>query len=35
MYESTNNKLLWDFKLQTDKSDIVVLDEIERRCLIY
>ena len=35
VYESTNKKLLWDFKLQTDKPDIVVLDEIERRCLIY
>ena len=34
------NKLLWDFKIQTDnkvehnKPDIVVLDKIERKCLI-
>ena len=34
------NKLVWDFKIQTDnkveqnKSDIVVLDKIERKCLI-
>ena len=40
MYESTNHKLLWDFKIQTDnkiehnKPDIVVLDKIERKCLI-
>ena len=40
MYESTNNKLLWDFKIQTDnniehnKPDIVVLDKIECKCLI-
>ena len=35
MYESTDNKLLWDFKIQTNnniehnKPDIVVLDKIE------
>ena len=40
MCESTNNKLLWDFKIQTDnkiehnKPDIVILDKIERKCLI-
>ena len=40
MCESTNNKLLWDFKIQTDnkieynKPDIVILDTIERKCLI-
>ena len=40
VYESTNNKLLWDFKIQTDnkiehnKPDIVVLDKMERKCLI-
>ena len=40
VYESTNNKLLWYFKIQTDnmiehnKPDIVVLDLIERKCLI-
>ena len=40
VYESTNNKLLWDFKIQTDnkiehnKPDIVVLDKIECKCLI-
>ena len=36
MCESTNNKLLWDFKIQTDhdnkiehnKPDIVILDKI-------
>ena len=34
------NKLLWDFKIQTDKKiehnkpDIVVLDKMERKCLI-
>ena len=34
------NKLLWDFKIQTDnkvehnKPDIVVLDKTERKCLI-
>ena len=34
VYESTNNKLLWDFKIQTgnkiehSKPDIVVLDKI-------
>ena len=34
------NKLLWDFKIQTDnkveknKSDIEVSDKIERKCLI-
>ena len=38
--ESTNNKLLWDFKIQTDnkiehnKPDIVILDKIERKFLI-
>ena len=36
MCESTNNKLLWDFIIQTDnkteynKPDIVILDKIER-----
>ena len=40
MCESTNNKLLWDFKIQTDnkieynKPDIVILDKIERKYLI-
>ena len=40
VYESTDNKLLWDFKIQTDnkiehnKPDIVVLDKIEWKCLI-
>ena len=40
VYESTNNKLLWDFKIQTDNKiehtmpDIVELDKIERKCLI-
>ena len=40
MCESTNNKLLWDFKIQTDnkiehnKPDIVILDKIERKFLI-
>ena len=40
MCESINNKLLWDFKIQTDnkieynKPDIVILDKIERKCLI-
>ena len=40
MYESTNNKLLWDLKIQTDnkvehnKPDIVVLYKIERKCMI-
>ena len=40
MYESTNNKLLWEFKIQTDKKiepnkpDIVVLDKMEWKCLI-
>ena len=42
VYEPSNNKLLWDFKIQTDnkvehnKPDIVnvVLDKIERKCLI-
>ena len=40
MYESTNNKLPWDFKIQTDneiehnKPDIVVLDKIKRKCLV-
>ena len=39
MYESTNNKL-WDFKIQTvnkielNKLEIVVLDQIEQKCLI-
>ena len=41
MYESTNNKLLWDFKIQTDnkiehdKPDIEVLDKIERQMSDY
>ena len=36
----SQNKMLWDFKIQTDnkiehnKPDIVVLDKIERKCLI-
>ena len=40
VYECTNNKLLWDFKIQTDnkvehnKPDIVVLDKTERKCMI-
>ena len=40
MCESTNNKLLWDFKIQTDnkiehnKPAIVILDKIERKFLI-
>ena len=40
VYESTNNKLLWDFKIQTDnntehnKPDIVVLDKMKWKCLI-
>ena len=40
VYESTDNKLLWDFKIQTNnnikhnKPDIVVLDKIEWKCLI-
>ena len=40
VYEPSNNKLLWDFKIQTEnkiehnKSDIEVLDEIKRMCLI-
>ena len=40
VYESTNNKLLWDFKIQTDNKiehsnpEIVVLDKKERKCLI-
>ena len=40
VYESINNELLWDFKMQTDnkiehnKPDIVVMDEIERKYLI-
>ena len=42
VYESTNNQLLWDFKIlqQTDnkiehnKPDIVVLDKVERKRLI-
>ena len=40
MYECTNNKLLWDFKIQTDnkvehnKPDIIVLEKIERKCMI-
>ena len=39
MYESTNNKL-WDFKIQAvnkielNKLEIVVLDQIEQMCLI-
>ena len=34
------NNMLWDFKIQTEnkiehnKSDIVVLDKIERKCII-
>ena len=40
MYESTINKLLRDFKIQTnnkiegDKPDIEVLDKIKRKCLV-
>ena len=40
VYESSNNKLLSDFKIQTDnkvehnKPDIVVLDKIKRKYLI-
>ena len=40
MYESTNNKLPWDFKIQSDneiehnKPDIVVLHKIKRKCLV-
>ena len=40
MYECTNKKLLWDFKIQTDNKiehsmpDVVVLDKIERKYLI-
>ena len=39
MYQSTNNKLLWNFKIQTDNKiehepEIVVLDKIECTCLI-
>ena len=40
VYESTINKLQWDFKIQTGnkiehkKTDIVVLDKIGRKCLI-
>ena len=40
MYESTNNKLPWDFKIQTDneiehnKPDIVVLGKTKRKCLV-
>ena len=40
MCDSINNKLLWDFKIQTDnkiehkKPDIVILDKIERKFLI-
>ena len=37
MYESTNNKLLWDFKIQTDNKiehNKPVLNEIEQKCLI-
>ena len=40
MCESTNNKLLWDFKIHTEnkieynKPDIVILDKIERKFLI-
>ena len=41
VYESINNKLLWDFKIQTDnkiehdKPDIEVLDKIERQVSDY
>ena len=37
VYESTNNKLLWDFKIQTDNKiehNKPVLNEIEQKCLI-
>ena len=40
VYESTNNTLLWDFKIQTvnkieyNKPDIEVLDKIEQKRLI-
>ena len=40
VHESTKNKLLWDFKIQTvnkiehNKPDIVVLDKIEQKRLI-
>ena len=41
VYESTNNKLLWDFKIQTDnkiehdKPGIEVLDKMERQMSDY
>ena len=37
VYQSTNNKLLWDFKIQTDNKiehNKPVLNEIEQKCLI-
>ena len=37
VYESTNNKLLWDFKIQTDNKiehNKPVLNEMEQKCLI-
>ena len=37
VYQSTNNKLLWDFKIQTDNKiehHKPVLNEIEQKCLI-
>ena len=37
VYESTNNKLLWDFKIQTDNKiehHKPVLNKIEQKCLI-
>ena len=37
VYESTNNKLPWDFKIQIDNKtehNKPVLDEIEQKCLI-
>ena len=37
VYESTNNKLLWDFKIQTDNKiehNKPVLNEKEQKCLI-
>ena len=37
VYESTNNKLLWDFKIQIDNKiehNKPVLNEIEQKCLI-
>ena len=37
VYESTNNKLLWDFKIQIDNKiehNNPVLNKIEQKCLI-